>query len=56
MTDADGWIEWRGGECPVDPETRVEVMWGAQKICSSSRAWAFNWGPSGGIVAYRIVK
>jgi len=21
----DGWIEWNGGECPVDPETIVDV-------------------------------
>lgn len=24
MADND-WIEWAGGECPVDPETRVDV-------------------------------
>lgn len=21
----DGWIEWHGGECPVDPDTEVEI-------------------------------
>jgi hypothetical protein len=21
----DGWIEWNGGECPVDLETEVEI-------------------------------
>lgn len=24
--DADGWIEWSGGECPVPPDTLVEVL------------------------------
>lgn len=23
--DADGWIEWNGGECPVSPTTKVDV-------------------------------
>lgn len=23
-TVADGWIEWRGGKCPVDAETHVQ--------------------------------
>lgn len=29
--DYDGWIEWHGGECPVDPDTVVEVRFGTPK-------------------------
>ena len=25
VPDADGWIQWTGGECPVDPESEVEI-------------------------------
>lgn len=25
----DGWIEWTGGECPVDGATVVDVLFGA---------------------------
>lgn len=25
--DADGWIEWKGGECPVEKGTVVDVIW-----------------------------
>ena len=26
-TGADGWIEWKGGECPVEKGTLVDVIW-----------------------------
>lgn len=25
--DSDGWVEWHGGECPVDADTIVETKW-----------------------------
>ena len=57
--DADGWIEWKGGECPVDgneiidiryPESREEF--GAK---AKFRRW-FHGGDKGDIIAYRLHK
>lgn len=57
--DADGWIEWKGGACPVAPETPVQI-----KIRSSIttaghlEAREYRWshiGSDGDIVAYRVL-
>lgn len=60
MTD---WIEWRGGECPVDPDTRVDIWLrsGNQTAGFLARTWGWRWDPSparndGDIVAYRVVS
>lgn len=52
--DAEGWIEWKGWECPVPGETIVDVK---KQMCSvhSVRARAFDW-LCDGIIAYRVVK
>jgi hypothetical protein len=57
--DADGWIEWHGGECPVSAETDVEVRF--RKGGASVMAWAKAWDwahteTGGGIIAYRVVE
>ena len=58
--DADGWIEWAGGECPVPADTQVEI-----KIFGGAHfpAGCFDWGSGraagceeSDIVAYRVVK
>ena len=59
--DAEGWIEWDGGECPVDSDAIVEVKF--RKPCplhfSNDRAGDFTWfhdGNVGDITAYRLVN
>lgn len=60
----DDWIVWTGGECPVDPDTKVMVKIrgvesGGALDVKSANYW--HWGWSGGesvgeIVAYKVVK
>ncbi len=55
--DADGWIEWHGGECPVPGDTVVEVR-GDRPGASKAQAGHFNWTTNIAtpIRAYRVVK
>ena len=50
----DGWIEWKGGECPVRPRTIVETRFddGSGSI---NRALTWSWDDEA-LVAYRVVK
>lgn len=60
--DADGWIPWAGGECPVDSKAWVEAK------LRDGKAWIdeegqpgeeWLWDHDGGaddIIAYRIVR
>lgn len=57
----NGWIDWHGGECPVDSDAIVEVKF--RKPCplhfSNDRAGDFVWshhGSNGEIIAYRLVN
>ena len=56
--NTDGWIEWAGGECPVDVDTRVEVQLrnpGNYHKCMPARADSWDWGNDGvdgDIIAY----
>lgn len=58
----DGWIEWGGGECPVGPETEVEIQLRWDDVRESTnviQAGRFPWiwsNDSYDIIAYRIVK
>lgn len=57
--DADGWIEWNGGVCPVPQGTRVEIRY--RDVAGTSTLWAeaANWETDFGafkITAYRVVK
>lgn len=57
--DADGWIPWAGGECPVPGNTVVEVRCQNLVICKekASEHWWDHLADSGyNIIAYRIVK
>lgn len=56
QTTADGWIEWKGGECPVSKDTPVEVL-----LRDGTReefpAMFFRWsvdGDDGDIASYRV--
>lgn len=56
MTD---WIEWRGGECPVDAGAIVEVWFrnGALNPSCCAGEWAWKWtGSSSDIVAYHVLS
>jgi hypothetical protein len=60
----DGWIEWKGGECPVGPDVLVEVGFRNGRVTKSATAGAWGWGRSRGvddipgyeIIKYRVVK
>ena len=61
------WIEWKGGECPVDPHTRVMVKCagfgdetdtadaGVYSLGDGDDWWRHNEKPTD-IIAYRIVE
>lgn len=55
----DGWIQWAGGECPVDSDAIVEVKFrnANQYQFNSDRAGDFYWSHEGfgcDIIAYRL--
>lgn len=56
----DGWIEWGGGECPVQEGVLVEVKYRNEKdyhIKCVNRAGRWSWahyGTGGDIIAYRL--
>lgn len=57
----NGWIDWHGGECPVDSDTIVEVKYRKPSPLhfNNDRAGDFTWshdGSIGDIIAYRIVN
>ena len=56
--DADGWINWYGGECPVSDETIIEVKF-KSGVAGSGEGFAYCWDhrdtPSD-IASYRIFK
>ena len=58
MTDDDGWIEWKGGECPVDGESIVDVEFNSGNIVSGvakGLSWRHEWKYSN-VIAYRPHK
>lgn len=60
--DADGWIEWKGGECPVGGDVMVVCKVRAEKeFCNGKEipASVLRWSHTGGmadIIAYRLHK
>ena len=60
-SDADGWIPWSGGECPVAFETKVDVRHrdGNEYQGFAGYSIARFWDDAGDprdIIAYRIAK
>lgn len=59
------WHGWNGGECPVDPDSEIEVRWANPQesrvnhsglACRwDSRCW-HNISPFGRIIAFRVTK
>lgn len=57
--DADGWIEWFGGECPIDGILIVDVKFANGIIYRESSANSHAWASAGApydIIAYRLHK
>lgn len=55
----EGWIQWAGGDCPVDSDAIVEVKFRDPNRCkfNSLIAGDFDWshdGSNGDIIAYRL--
>ena len=43
VQDADGWIEWKGGECPVDKDARIDIrMTGGKTYYDTDTHWGWN--------------
>ena len=51
-------IEWKGGECPLEPDTKVEIKMVSGYI-DGGRARDYDWnhieGDEGNIVGYRVL-
>ena len=64
QADADGWIPWDGGECPVSPTMLVEVKLRSGQAWLNKKAeegsfWEWYHGPKKSpddIIAYRPLK
>lgn len=59
--ETDGWIPWSGGECPVHPDTIVEIEFssGIRPPASKASYWSWSWPPGtngSDIVAYRVTE
>lgn len=55
----EGWIEWGGGECPVDAGKMVDVIFGYGGRRSTNIADCWRWNHNGtdsDIIAYRLHK
>ncbi|WP_293649063.1 hypothetical protein [uncultured Pantoea sp.] len=58
QTDNYGWIEWKGGECPLAPEKVVDVKWragGVMTVEAGGRSWTHD-GKFHDIIAYRVIE
>lgn len=57
MPDADGWITWVGGECPVSDDTVVEVQL-REGVFDHALSGDYYWDHRGDadIVAYRVIE
>jgi hypothetical protein len=57
----DGWIEWKGGKCPVGPDVLVEIKTDSDAHVYSLLAKDLRWkwahgGNIDDIIKYRVVK
>ncbi|RBO13336.1 hypothetical protein [Pantoea sp. 3_1284] len=61
ITDIAGWIEWKGGECPVIPGNRVDLKLRGGVITSDYPAECAQWSHhkynnNTDIIAYRVIE
>lgn len=55
----EGWIDWAGGECPVDTKTLVDIRLKVGFTYKSCHPGDYSWRHAGGggdIIAYRLHK
>lgn len=54
----DGWIEWNGGECPVNLDAMVKVQFrdGDMDYSDARKLYWRHHASAGDIIAYRVVK
>lgn len=55
----EGWIEWRGGKCPTDYATELDIKFRTGAIVSGVKAGGYYWTQTGreyDIIAYRLHK
>ncbi|WP_336700092.1 DUF551 domain-containing protein [Pantoea dispersa] len=55
----DGWIEWKGGRCPVSANDNVEIKLRDGGSCEGPGAHILNWANRGfqsDIIAYRVIE
>lgn len=53
----DGWIEWKGGECPIADDALVDIKFPDWDEILSTPAGDWNWGEDCyAIIAYRLAK
>lgn len=52
------WHPWSGGECPVHPESEVDVMfsYGTKHLEKVASKWDWSSEPGFPIVAFRVTK
>lgn len=56
-TGVDGWIDWAGGDCPVESCAVVDVMFRYLENSATDHAGAWRWNHNGtdsDIIAYRL--
>lgn len=60
---ANDWVNWNGGECPVDDDARVEIILGDKDPATAAGlAGHYTWSHAGikhldaHITAYRVVQ
>lgn len=57
--EAEGWIPWEGGKCPVNPSAWVEYRMNSPFVESQARASQLDWetrDPYLTITAYRVIS
>ncbi|AUX94260.1 hypothetical protein [Mixta gaviniae] len=57
--ESDGWIEWKGGECPTDIRDRVDIKLRDYGQFTDRVSGRLNWeqfGVSTDIIAYRVIE
>lgn len=62
QVDDDGWIEWKGGKCPVDGSVKVDVRFRNGEVDEglSADGWVWLCSPDSNyerdIIAYRVIE
>lgn len=57
MNKKPHFIAWYGGECPVTPKTRVEVVFRDLVVLNMDQRWIWaHSGESDDIIAYRVIE